>query len=805
LSKNYSLAITQYDLYFDIDYMNLKFEGVTTIALNSEGDVQLDLNSSNLVTKVEANGAPVKFSQRKDELTIASGPFRGLLKVFYSGTITDELVGLYRAAYDNTYILSTQLEATNARRMFPCIDHPAYKAEFTLKIRIDADLDAISNMPVQSVEKQGGKKKTITFQKTPKMSTYLLYLGVGHFDEIREKTGGLEIIAATTPGKAETGRFAMDVAQKSIAYYEPYFGIPFPLPKIHLVCVPEFAMGAMENWGAVSFRETAFQVSSKSSIRTHKRVATVVAHELGHMWFGNLVTFKWWSDLWLNESFATFMEYKVVDSAFPQWRIWEDFLRNESATAMRKDCLLCTHPIEVDVKSPDEIEQIFDDISYSKGASIIRMIEDYMGPENFRKGLGAYLNRYSYSNAEGENLWDTLSAFGKEVKTVVNAWIRKPGYPALEVAVKGSKLMLRQKRFLLSGRQVGEKGQAGKEGEKDLWPIPVTLKKDGETQHLLIDREEVSIDATDLVSLVVNVDRVGFYKVFYRGCYDLFWNAETSEIDRWGVVSDAFSFLFEGSLSMDEYLTILERYQDTQELLLAQEISDQLSLLYLLMPPVAKELSVKFHRSQLKILGKSNDENSIMFLATVARRLSMIDDGYAKELGSKFLKFEEVEPNMKESVAVAFARGYGDFDAILKRFRASSSDEERVWLINAMVSFKDPSLVSRSFELASSGEIKRQDVRTMLVASAGNRQARDAVWAWMKANMDKLRAIYKSTGILALVFPAIIPVIGTGKSEVAQYFSEHPMPEAERGILVGLEMLSIYDRFVSAFSERGSA
>jgi tricorn protease interacting factor F2/3 len=777
------LSVKSYDLFLDIDFKKLSFNGRVTIELTTEKHVVLNCLGLN-VKKVEADSGPVGFQSLAGELVLHTGPFGGRLTIEYSGSVSDELVGLYRAPYDGTYLLSTQLEAAHARQLFPCVDHPDYKAEFRLSLRIDGDLDAISNMPVESVHIEG-EKKTILFMKTPRMSTYLLYVGVGRFEELKEKVGGLDIIAATTPGKADGGRFALGIAEGAIPFYEGYFGIPFSLPKVHLVSVPEFAMGAMENWGAITFRETAFQAREGSSLRTQKRVAEVVAHELAHMWFGDLVTFRWWNDLWLNESFATFMEYKAVDNAFPQWRLWEDFLRDETTQAMALDSLMSTHPIEVDVKSPDEIEQIFDDISYSKGASIIRMIEEYLGAEAFRKGIGLYLNRHRFANATGDDLWDSLEASsGKPVRTIMKEWIRRPGYPVIHVKHEGGLLKLRQERFLFSSVS-----------DKETWPVPIALKLNGEISHFLMSGETETIPIEDLRSIVVNVGRTGFYRVLYEGLEDLVWQDGLSPAEKWGMISDGLAFLLAGKISIGDYQGTLQRFYGCVEALPAQEASNQLALLCLIAPSRFREYSRQFHLSQLKLLEGKTDENSMMFHGVVAKRLSMVDDSYAVELGSRFANFGGVGPNLKEAVLVAHARASADFDSILAMYRRSGSDEEKIWLINSMMSFKDPAQVRRSFELAATGDVKRQDVVNMLLAAAGNPDARDVAWEWLKANLGRLNELYRGTGVLARAFTSIIPILGLHRSEeVEGFFRENPLPEADSGINAGIEKLRIYDR-----------
>jgi tricorn protease interacting factor F2/3 len=773
-----------YDLFLDIDFKGLKFVGKLRIEIESEEDVVL--NSLGLtILNIKTRGGPLRFEQTDEGLVVKTGPFKGALEIEYSGSIPDTLTGIYRAPYDSRYVVTTQFEAANARRMLPCVDNPGYKAEFRLTLKVDRDLDTISNMPVESVSMEGDKK-VVVFQKTPRMSTYLLYLGVGKFEEIKGKLGKTDIIVATMPGKVSKGKFALEVAKKSIDFYQTYFGIPYMLPKVHLIAVPEFAAGAMENWGAVTFRETALFVDEKSDVKTKKRVVEVVAHELAHMWFGDLVTMKWWDDLWLNESFATLMAFKVVDTIKPEWETWQDFLRTDTSGAMSRDSIKSTHPIEVPVESPSEIEQIFDDISYGKGASVLRMIEAYMGAEDFRKGIENFLNRHKFSNAEGNDFWNALEEIhGNKLKTIANEWIRKPGYPVITVTLNKGKLALKQERFLLSGTA------------EDVWPIPVVMKLNREYRKLLFNKKEETIDVENVESLKINADQTGFYRVYYKGLYDLVWKSSLSAFDRWGIIFDALAFLMAGKISFPDYLDLMKRYYQEQSYLPALEVSDQLAFLYSIAPSKIIEISKEFHRSQLKILEGKTDENSGMLRGIFANRLAMLDESYAKELSSRFRDCKNVEPDMKDAVATAYARTYSDFETIVKNYRESVSNEERVRLLGAMMSFKDPSLIALSLGFTLSGEVKRQDTGTVILASLRNPDARSLTWTWLKVNMERLRKLFEGTGKYSQILLSAIPILGIGKvEETEKFFEKNRIFEAEKGIEAGLEKLKIYDDLV---------
>src|SRR2546428_5973318 len=779
------LQIESYDLFLDVDFRNLRFDGKVKIKLESETDVKL--NSAELeILEVDANGRPVKYELEGEDLTIRTEKFAGELDIKYRGSISDKLVGLYKATYDGGYVASTQFEAVSARRLLPCMDHPFYKADFKLTVKTDSDTSVISNMPSMSVE-EDGPRKTVEFPKTPRMSTYLLYLGIGKFEEVKDRFNGVEYIVATVPGKRSGAKFPLDVAKDSVKFFESYFGSEYSLPKLHLIAVPEFAAGAMENWGAITFREIVLLVDKDSSIRIKKQVAEVIAHEISHQWFGDLVTMKWWDDLWLNESFATFMAYKATDSMFPQWTVWQDFVRGETAGALERDSLVNTHPIEVKVNSPSEIEEIFDDISYGKGASIIRMLEAYAGEDHFMRGVRSYLERYKFSNAAGNDLWNQIEQASKtRVKAMMNDWIRKPGDPVINVKLDGKKLIIRQQRFLLNGSS-----------EPSNWPVPLTLKINGKEQKLLMERSEESIAVPDRVdSLKLNLEQTGFYRVYYDGLYDRVWRSDMSPVDRYGIVSDAYAFTIQGKMDFSQYLALIDRFMNEQEYLPAFEVSDQLSSLYTITRRV-EETSRRFHRTQLRMLANRKDENSVVLRGSMASRLALIDMEYARELESRFNDYEGAEPDMKQAMVVAHAQASGDFESLLKNYKNRPSEEEKSRFLVGLTSFSQPSLNSRAMDLASSGEVKKQHVGTLLGSAARNPDARDGTWSWITEKFEWLRNIYEGTGVLSRYLTYVLPILGIDRpEEVTRFFAQHKAPETTKGVEAGLEKLRINQVFL---------
>src|SRR2546429_988495 len=776
--------VREYDLFLDVDFSGLKYTGKVVVDLESLGDVSLDAVGQE-ISNVKSGGSKVPFKHSGKVLEIQTGKFSGPLEVDFKGRVSDNFTGLYKASYGDGYILSTHLEAVQARKVLPCVDHPAFKAVFKVRVRTDADLSVISNMPIESETRQG-EKKTVMFKKTPKMSTYLLYLGVGKFVQEKNRHGKTELYTAyaARPSGAIKTEFSFEAAKKALDFYETYFGLPYTLPKLHQIAVPEFAYGAMENWGAITYREIRLHVDKDTSVMAKKSVAHVIAHEIAHMWFGDLVTMKWWDDLWLNESFATFMDFKSTDRAYSEWKVWQDFVRTSTSGAMGRDALTKTHPIMAKVHDPEEIEELFDEISYGKGASILRMIEAYIGPENFKNGVRQYLEKFRYGNASGHDLWSSLQeASGTDVSRIMEGWISQEGFPVVKASLADGRLTLEQERFLLTGGT-----------SKQTWPIPVTMNVDGKTQSLLLDKKKAEVNLpTTPRSLKLNVDQTGFYVVQYNGkeLLDLVWKSGLSPLDRWGLISDAKAFLLSGRTSFKEYIKLVEKYQNEEEYLPAVEVSDQLSFLYQIAPSKLIETSRKFHSAGLRIFKSKKDDNSTTLNGIIAARLTLLDDAYARKAGSKFNDLTNVEPDMKRSVVMGYARSSNDYDGLIGRYMKSTTDEERLRYLEGLASFTNPELVAKTLDFALSGKVKRQDVRNVILYATANPDAKTAIWQWFKTNMLRLEEMYSGTAQFSIILREYLSIIGVGRlAEVEKFFSEHKVTGAN----IALERLRIYDQ-----------
>ena len=788
----WNLELSYYDLFIDMDFQGLKYNGTLNVNLKTDRNVVFDSVGLE-ITRVCHAETDIPFGLKDTSLTIETGVFDGVLRIEYTGRIPDSLAGIYRAPYAGTHIVTTHFEAAQARRMFPCVDRPDFKAEFRLSVKIDNELDAISNMPIES-EARAGLKKIVKFQPTPRMSTYLLYLGVGKFQTRMSKVGPTEVILATTPGKVGQGAFAEEEAKKAIEFFNHYYQIPYALPKVHLIAVPEFPMGAMENWGAITFREILLLVDRNTSIRIKRRATMAIVHELAHQWFGDLVTMKWWDDIWLNESFATYMAYKAVDHAHPEWSIWKNFYEGDPRVeslvgAMSRDMLKNTHPIQVPIKSPEEIDEIFDEISYGKGAHVLKMIDDYVGEEAFREGVRRYLSSHAYSNATGDDLWSAIEeASGKPVKKIMSAWVRQAGFPTVTATVQDGKLRLSQKRLLISG-----------ETEKLTWPVPVVVEANGKTSSVLMENAEAQIDLGKVTTLRINPDRGGFYAIENEGGVDdLIWASKPSAYDRWGLIFDASLFLISGKMQISEFLSFLKRFEEEDDTLPAEEISDQLTLLYTLAPTKCGEISKQFHRKLIGNFKNKSDSNSLMLYGLLAGRLAMVDSDYAAVLGQEFKSYQNVTPDMRSAVAIAFAQSTNDIDGLIDAYRKSTADEDRNKILGAMTIFSDEKLIARTLAFALSGEVKRQDVVTAVAGVTHNPHVRALAWEWFKANLARIQELYGGTGVMSSIVSSTISSACLGRvSEAEAYFQEHRIPEAETGIKVGLERLHAYERLMN--------
>ena len=465
-----------YNLTLDLTRAEEKeFSGTVIISGDSTGE-SISLHSKGLTIQsatIDNQPADVSFGEF-DELRLYQPNLKNgnhTIHIDFSGTITDAMHGLYPCYFTHDgvkkQLFATQFESHHAREVFPCVDEPAAKAEYDLTLVTRTGITVLGNMPVK-FQKENGDSLTTTFEKTPRMSSYLLAFVIGELHKKTARTkSGVEVNVWATPAQNEnTLDFALDIATRSIDFYDEYFGVKYPLPKSDHVALPDFSSGAMENWGLITYRESCLLADPELTPESSRRfIATVITHELSHQWFGNLVTMQWWNDLWLNESFANMMEYVATDALHPEWRMWEDFATNEVTAALRRDSLDGVQSVQADVNHPDEISTLFDPaIVYAKGGRLLVMVRKLIGEEAFRAGLKSYFEKFAYKNTVGNDLWQELeSASGQPIVNLMNAWISQPGLPVVSVSNSHDAAILSQERFFIGEHQPSDA----------LWPIPL--------------------------------------------------------------------------------------------------------------------------------------------------------------------------------------------------------------------------------------------------------------------------------------------------------------------------------------------
>ena len=465
-----------YNLTLDLTRAEEKeFSGIVIISGDSTSE-SISLHSKGLTVQsatIDNQPADVSFGEF-DELRLSQPNLKNgnhTIHIIFSGTITDAMHGLYPCYFTHDgvkkQLFATQFESHHAREVFPCVDEPAAKAEYDLTLITRPGITVLGNMPVKS-EEENGDSLTTTFEKTPRMSSYLLAFVIGELHKKSARTeSGVEVNVWATPAQNEnTLDFALDIATRSIDFYDEYFGVKYPLPKSDHVALPDFSSGAMENWGLITYRESCLLADPELTPESSRRfIATVIAHELSHQWFGNLVTMQWWNDLWLNESFANMMEYVAIDTLHPEWRMWEDFATNEVTAALRRDSLDGVQSVQADVNHPDEISTLFDPaIVYAKGGRLLVMVRKLISEETFRAGLKSYFEKFAYKNTVGNDLWQELeSASGQPIVNLMNTWISQPGLPVVSVSNSHDAAILSQERFFIGEHQPSDA----------LWPIPL--------------------------------------------------------------------------------------------------------------------------------------------------------------------------------------------------------------------------------------------------------------------------------------------------------------------------------------------
>uniref|UniRef100_A0A8C7VPP4 Aminopeptidase n=1 Tax=Oncorhynchus mykiss TaxID=8022 RepID=A0A8C7VPP4_ONCMY len=743
--------------------------------------------------------------QNEDEKVTLSFPSAlqkgsGTLKIDFVGELNDKMKGFYRSKYatpagEIRYAAVTQFEATDARRAFPCWDEPAIKATFDISLIVPKDRVALSNMNVidRKPHPEDDSLLEVKFATTPIMSTYLVAFVIGEYDFVEgQSSDGVTVRVYTPTGKAEQGKFALEVAVKTLPFYNDYFNVPYPLPKIDLIAIADFAAGAMENWGLVTYRETALLIDPKNSCSSSRQwVALVVGHELAHQWFGNLVTMEWWTHLWLNEGFASWIEYLCVDHCFPDYDIWTQFVSADYTRALDLDALDNSHPIEVNVGHPSEVDEIFDAISYSKGASVIRMLHNYIGDKDFRKGMHSYLLKFQHKNAATEDLWDCLEqASGKPIALVMSSWTKQMGFPIIVVdqEQQGDDRILKisQKKFCASGPHNGE--------DCPNWMVPISIctgEDPGCTKlKVLLDSPETTITINNISPdqwVKINPGTVGFYRIQYssamlEGLLPGIRDLTLLPVDRLGLQNDLFSLSRAGMISTVEVLKLMEAFVNEPNYTVWSDLSCNLGVLSSLLSHTDFHEEIQeFIRDLFTPIGlklgweckQGEGHLDALLRGLVLGKLGKA--GHKPTLEEARRRFKDhvegkqiLSADLRSPVYLTVLK-HGDsatLDTMLKLHKQADMQEEKNRIERVLGAISAPDLIQKVLTFALSEDVRPQDTVSVIGGVAGSsKHGRKAAWKFVKDNWEELHNRYQG-GFL------ISRLIKVKTSFIKQFFSK---------------------------------
>lgn len=748
-----TLTPNHYNLTLDLTHAEEKeFSGTVIISGDSTSE-SISLHSKGLTIQsatIDNQPAGVSFGEF-DELKLSQPNLKNgkhTIRIDFSGTITDAMHGLYPCYFTHDGIkkqlFATQFESHHAREVFPCVDEPAAKAEYDLTLITRSGITVLGNMPVKS-EEENGDSLTTTFEKTPRMSSYLLAFVIGELHKKTARTkSGVEVNVWATPAQNEnTLDFALDIATRSIDFYDEYFGVKYPLPKSDHVALPDFSSGAMENWGLITYRESCLLADPELTPESSRRfIATVIAHELSHQWFGNLVTMQWWNDLWLNESFANMMEYVAIDALQSDWHMWEDFATNEVTAALRRDSLDGVQSVQADVNHPDEISTLFDPaIVYAKGGRLLVMVRKLIGEEAFRTGLKSYFEKFAYKNTVGNDLWQELeSASGQPIVNLMNAWISQPGLPVVSVSNSHDAAILSQERFFIGEHQPSDA----------LWPIPLFANQPLDVKILDQKETTVSIEKPLQLNCGLSAHFVTKYDESTRE-YLLKNITELPTLDKICILQDATILAragFENSASLLPLALSLKT--ETNEKVFGMAAGSLTELRKFVDDNDAardslKRISGEFARATFEELGwdeKAGESDDDRERRTTALGLMMYseDEEVLNEAKTRFdnNKLEDLPTEIRALIISANVRHFETpemIENLFATYKNTPSNDLQNDIAIGLTSTKNPETAEKILaNIKDSNIIRPQDASRWFVYLIRTRENRQIAWNWLKKN-----------------------------------------------------------------------
>ncbi len=819
----------RYDLRLIPDLTQFTFAGEESVAIvvNSPTSeivlnaLELDIDRVSVEREKTSLIGKAELDPRKERAILRFDrpldPGEWTLHIAFRGILNDKLHGFYRSQYQDASgkthtAATTQFESTDARRAFPCWDEPELKASYKVTLVVDQDLTAISNARAESEKPSTIKgKKEVVFAETMVMSTYLVAFIVGEFNATAPVDAGTPLRVVHVPGKDNLTPFAKEIGSFSLKYFANYYGVPYPGDKVDLIAIPDFASGAMENLGAITFRETALLVDEKSASRAElERVADVVSHENAHMWFGDLVTMKWWNGIWLNEAFATFMEMLAVDKWKPHWRRWDSFSVSRAA-AMAIDGLKSTRPIEFTVNSPEDARAMFDVLTYEKGASVLRMLEQYMGAEEFRKGIGAYLKKHEYANAETTDLWDALEESSKQpVRKMMDSWIFQPGFPIIraEAGADGTSLKVSQRRFFLL--------PDGTENDQ-LWHVPLMIRAKTDrgiiTKKIVLTEREATIPLDGKCEwALLNEGGHGFYRVNYNPALlqSITHNlAALQPIERFGLVNDTWAATVAGLSPLSEFLKMARLFTnetdinawraligafnyldmivgDSDRPALAAEVRRIIGPAFARLgwepKPGEDELTRQLRGVLIAVLGTFGEEPEIR--AKAQQLYTLWDDDPSKA-------DRDIAPALVS--VLAYSGNAARYDEFKKKFKSARTPQEEQRYLFALANFRDKSLLRKTMEMSLDGEVRTQNAPYLMNSLLVNTSGRYEAWDFIRSHWDEMTRKYPDNA-LPRMCEGVVALLDRD-DEVKKFFQEHRVRLGGKIIDQHLERLAIAVNF----------
>ncbi len=807
--ESYTLSLTP-------DLKAATFSGVESIVVNLKEPVSaITLNSAEIAFQtvtVRAGGkeqtAIVSLDKDKEQSTftfpaqLSAG--KATLAIAYTGILNNELRGFYLSKTAKRNYAVTQFESTDARRAFPCFDEPAFKATYDVSLVVDAADTAISNSPIAAdTPGPGDGKHTLHFAPTPKMSTYLVAFLVGDFQCTGGEQDGVAIRVCSTPDKVALTPYGVDVAKYVLHYYNDYFGIPYPLKKLDLVGLPDFEAGAMENFGAITYRETALLIDPKTaSVGAKKQVALVIAHEMAHQWFGDLVTMQWWNNIWLNEGFATWMENKPVEAMHPEWNIDQSVVSGVDGT-LNLDAQPTTRPIRAKAETREEIEQMFDGISYGKAGAVLLMVENYLGQETFRKGVHSYLSAHLYGNATAEDFWGAQTATShKPVDKIMESLVAQPGEPLLTFGTPAAgRVNVTQKRFFLS--------PSIQPDPKQTWTVPVCFKSAEGQDCQLLSPGETGLKVPSGL-FFANAGGKGYYRSAYPPALyaKLVAQVETAltPAERISLIGDEWAQFRANKATAGEYLDLVTAVKADPSAEVVDTALGGVNAIYARVAATPEERAglAAWIRSSFgpkyAQLGAATDADSANTRELRAQLFGLL--GYngkdpavlaqAHQIALQYIANPASVDATFGQTALAIAARNGDaqlFDQLQKAYETSANPEFQEGALHLLAEFEDPALVQRSLDYAISGKVRNQDAAIQFAITLQIDATRDLAWKYIQTNWDKVQALLTPEMGAGLVGSTGSFCSADAREEVKSFFATHKVAAADRPLKHAIERI----------------